>query len=401
MGAGSFFIRKGVIDFLVAQPKLSGAHLAAYLVLARFTDELGVFTTAGATAIQKNTGLSWKRANEVLSDLMSLRGLIDPFKGNTKKNERRLLWPIDEYCALIKADPPSGRTTYALSNLSSGSDENAWFSNELVDGYGAFKTPLKTLIKYGDTAFRLLLMMYGHNDMEKFGGVNPYYVWESFSLEDIDSAPNGFDLHHAASLQKITNTHFAQKCLRLSEVPKDEDERKKALAPFWQALKGLQSSGLIYPVVTVFNDDPSKEKNSSASLLYVLHTKTQSGYVPKGEDGLASDTARISSDFFKRPVCDSQGRFYGRYAVIVPAGMPVNVTGIFRLRFRVSNPANAGVKDAWRMIADANNEAKAWMNAIEGKKPEKEGVTSLLSMGNNPTQSPVSYALDQELETPF
>ena len=71
------------------------------------------------------------------------------------------------------------------------------------------------------------------------------------------------------------------------------------------------------------------------------------------------------------------------------------------LRFRVSNPANAGVKDAWRMIADANNEAKAWMNAIEGKKPEKEGVTYLLSMGNNPTQSPVSYALDQELETPF
>ena len=400
MGAGSFFIRKGVIDFLVAQQKISGAHLAAYLVLARFTDELGIFTTAGATAIQKNTGLSWKRANEVLADLMALRGLIDPFKGNTKKNEGRLLWPIDEYCALIKADPPSGRTTYALSNLASGSDENAWFSNELVDGYGAFKTPLKTLIKYGDTAFRLLLMMYGHHDMEKFGGVNPYYVWESFSLEDIDSAPNGFDLHHAASLQKITNTHFAQKCLRLSEVPKDEDERKKALAPFWQALKGLQSSGLVYPVVTVFNDDPSKEKNSSASLLYVLHTKTQSGYVPKGEDGLASDTARISSDFFKRPVCDSQGRFYGRYAVIVPAGMPVNVTGIFRLRFRVSNPANAGVKDAWRMIADANNEAKAWMNAIEGKKPEKEGVTSLLSMGSNPTQGSV-HVDPEDCETPF
>ena len=401
MGAGSFFIRKGVIDFLVAQQKISGAHLAAYLVLARFTDELGIFTTAGATAIQKNTGLSWKRANEVLADLMSLRGLIDPFKGNTKKNEGRILWPIDEYCALIKADPPSGRTTYALSNLASGSDENAWFSNELVDGYGAFKTPLKTLIKYGDTAFRLLLMMYGYNDMENFGGVNPYYVCEKFSLEDIDSAPNGFDLHHAASLHHSTNTPFAQKCLGLSEWPKDGAEKEKAIAPFWQALKGLQSSGLVYPVVTVFNDDPSKEKNSSASLLYVLHTKTQSGYVPKGEDGLASDTARISSDFFKRPVCDSQGRFYGRYAVIVPAGMPVNVTGIFRLRFRVSNPANAGVKDAWRMIADANNEAKAWMNAIEGKKPEKEGVTSLLSMGNNPTQSPVSYALDQELETPF
>mgnify|MGYP001201200671 CR=1 FL=1 len=399
MGAGSFFIRKSVIDLLVARQNLSGAHLAAYLVLARFTDELGIFTTAGATAIQKNTGLSWKRANEVLADLMALRGLIDPFKGNTKRNEGRLLWPIDEYCALIKEDPPSGRTTYALSNLASGSDENAWFSNELVDGYGAFKTPLKTLIKYGDTAFRLLLMMYGYNDMENFGGVNPYYVCEKFSLEDIDSAPNGFDLYHAVS--ENSYTRFAQGCLGLSEWPKDGAEKEKAIAPFWQALKGLQSSGLVYPVVTVFNDDPSKEKNSSASLLYVLHTKTQSGYVPKGEDGLASDTARISSDFFKRPVCDSQGRFYGRYAVIVPAGMPVNVTGIFRLRFRVSNPANAGVKDAWRMIADANNEAKAWMNAIEGKKPEKEGVTSLLSMGNNPTQSPVSYALDQELETPF
>lgn len=81
-------------------------------------------------------------------------------------------------------------------------------------------------------------MMYGHHDMEKFGGVNPYYVWESFSLEDIDSAPNGFDLHHAASLRKITNTPLAQKCLRLSELPKDEDERKKAIAPFLAGFEG-------------------------------------------------------------------------------------------------------------------------------------------------------------------
>lgn len=331
---------------------------------------------------------------------MALRGLIDPFKGNTKKNEVRLLWPIDEYCALIKADPPSERTTYALSSFASGSDENAWFSNELVDGYGAFKTPLKTLIKYGDTAFRLLLMMYRHNDMEKFGGVNPYYVYEKFSLEDIDSAPNGFDLHHAAFLHQIVNTPFARACLRLSEWPKDEGEKEKAIAPFWQALKGLQSSGLIYPVVTVFNDDPSKEKNSSASLLYILHTKTQSGFVPKGEEGLSSDTARISGDIYKRPVCDSQGRFYGRYAVVVPAGMPVNVTGIFRLRFRVSNAANAGVKDTWRMIADANNEAKAWMNAIEGKRPDKDRASFSASMGSNPTQGPVQVD-PEDCETPF
>ena len=372
MGTGSFFIRKSDIDFLIAQSEFSAAHLAAYVVLARFTDGSGVFTTAGATAIQKNTGLSWKRANAVLADLLKVRRYVDVFRGKSKKNEGRFVWPIDEYCALIKAEPPSGHTTYALSNLSIGDGEDAWFSNELVDGYGAFQTPLKTLIKYGDTAFRLLLLMYKYNDMEQFGGVNPYHVYQCFYIQKIDTG-SGFDFYHANF--KNATTRIAQECLRLSAWPNDEDEKEKAIAPFWQALEGLQSCGLIYPVITVFNGDPTE--NSNSSLLYILHTKTHSGYIPKGEEGLSSDTARIANDIYSRPVCDSQGRFYGRYAVIVPAGMPAHVTGIFRLRFRVSNPANAGVKDAWRMIAEANNEAKAWMNKAEGKKTEKADAKEL------------------------
>ena len=373
MGKGSFRITKHVIDLLVSQKDFSAAHLAGYLLLARFTDESGVYTTAGASALQRYVGLSWKRANSVLEDLLRVRHHTDCSKKKPVTYEWRYVWPVNNYCEAHGVESGLPHLTYALPAF--GSDgEWVWFSNELVDGYGAFQNPLKALVKYGDAALRLLLLMYKYNDMEQFGGVNPYHVYQKFEGVKQYSYMPGFDFYHFE--EKHSTTRIALECVGLSEWPsgknKKETEELKdaAIRPFWQALTGLQTCGLVYPVVTVFNADPSE--NRHPDLLYVLHAKTNSGYTPKGEEGLASDTARIANDINKRPVCDAQGRFYGRYAVIVPAGMPAHVSGVYRLRFRVSNPANAGVKDAWRMMADANNQAKAWLNKIEGKPAAKD-----------------------------
>lgn len=384
MGNGSFRITRHTIDLLVSQQDFSAAHMAAYLVLARFTDESGVYTTAGASALQRYIGLSWKRANAVLEDLLWVRQYTDHSQKKPMTREWRYVWPITNYCEAHSTEPGLPRLTYALP-VFAGDGEWVWFSNELVDGYGAFQNPLKALVKYGNTAVRLLLLMYKYNAMDTFGGIDPYRAHQEFKGQELSSCVPGFDFYHFEF--QHSSVRIAKECLRLTAWPtgknkkENEELEQKAIAPFWQALKGLETCGLIYPVVTVFNADPSVNRNPD--LLYVLHAKTNSGYTPKGEEGLASDTARIANDINKRPVCDSQGRFYGRYAVIVPAGMPAHVCGVYRLRFRVSNPANAGVKDTWRMISDANNQAKAWINKIEGKTPA--------ALPTDPTQDGNAY----------
>lgn len=392
MGKGSFRVTKHTIDLLVNQHEFSAAHIAAYLVLARFTDESGVYSTAGASALQRYIGLNWKRANSILEDLLRVRTHTDCTGKKPVRHEWRYVWRVNDYCEAHGTESELPRLTYALHPFSADG-EWIWFSNELVDGYGAFQNPLKALVKYGDVALRMLLLMYKYNAMETFGGVDPYYVHKKFKGEKLSSYAPGFDFYHFESDSKCSR--IAKECLRLSAWPtgknkkETEELEQKAIAPYWQALTGLETCGLIYPVVTVFNADASENRNPD--LLYILHAKTNSGYIPKGEEGLASDTARIANDINKRPVCDAQGRFYGRYAVIVPAGMPAHVCGVYRLRFRVSNPINAGVRDAWRMIAEANNQAKAWMNRIEGKTPSEQQKPGPESTENMPIQDGIAY----------
>ena len=65
------------------------------------------------------------------------------------------------------------------------------------------------------------------------------------------------------------------------------------------------------------------------------------------------------------------GRLDGTYAAIVPTGYPAMIAGVYRLRFRVANPKNAGVKGAWARIHTNNREAFELVQAIRAanKKP--------------------------------
>jgi len=82
-----------------------------------------------------------------------------------------------------------------------------------------------------------------------------------------------------------------------------------------------------------------------------------------GEEGLASITANTAGAI-GWPVATSGGTFDGTYAAIVPRGQGAMIAGIYRPRFRVANPKNAGVKNAWTRIHDGNAEALEFVNAI-------------------------------------
>jgi hypothetical protein len=106
-----------------------------------------------------------------------------------------------------------------------------------------------------------------------------------------------------------------------------------------------------------------KHTHAEAQVVYELNAKTRHGYKPKGEGGLGGPTAKLSG-LLSKPVTDSMGRFYDKYAAIVPAGIETHIIGIWRLRFRVSNPKNHGVRGAWARIHRGQEEALGWIKDV-------------------------------------
>ena len=123
----------------------------------------------------------------------------------------------------------------------------------------------------------------------------------------------------------------------------------------------------------VLNRNATKAKFSSgteysdipgdAEPFYELDCRSKHGYKPDGEEGVGWATAKTAGDFGK-PVTLEGGTFDGTYAAFVPDGYPCMIAGIYRLRFQVANPKNAGVKGAWAGIHQRNREALELVNSI-------------------------------------
>ena len=124
---------------------------------------------------------------------------------------------------------------------------------------------------------------------------------------------------------------------------------------------------------------------TDAEPLYVLDTRSRHGYKPKGEEGLAGVTARTAGET-GQPLTDRDGSFTLTYAAIVPDGCAAMVAGIFRLRFRVANPKNAGVKHTWANIGANNRDAFKFLQRVRAANglapadspfPPREGTTGV------------------------
>jgi hypothetical protein len=144
--------------------------------------------------------------------------------------------------------------------------------------------------------------------------------------------------------------------------------------PVWRALEALVSAGLAYQVVLVLNRNAEKKKFSSgdefgdipqdAEPYYELDCRSLHGYKPLGEsDGIGWLTARTAGEL-GISVALTEGKFDGTYAAIVPKGFGCMIAGIFRLRFRVANPKNAGVSGTWAGIHTRNREALDFVNRM-------------------------------------
>ena len=371
-GQGSFAISRRAIDVLIAN-RARAAQIATYLVLARYSDASGELTSCGISGIKRALGIGDGIAQRAVDSLMRMNSNGRLITGNLDKcsSKMRLMYSPEQWARIRKTSIPEGATVrasvrYVLNGF--GNEQRVWFGNELVDGYGQFQQPLKRLKRGGDIAARLLLLLYAANDNDVFIGVPPagnaYHKFETERVVTIGA----YDLYHAEDADQTAYPSLFLPSLGISRLPEKESEQDEAMRRFWHALRFLVNAGFIYSVITVLDaaiDHPDTQP------IYFLHTKTRHGYRPAGEEGVAGALARIA-DRYDCPVTDSSGRFYNKFAAIVPAGVQPHVAGIYRLRFRVRNVRNHTIKTAWTNLRRSQAEVHDWVRELNGEGDSAE-----------------------------
>ena len=406
-GPGSFWIPKAALNALLDNGA-TAYEVCTYLTLAKFTDESGRYSAASIRAVNTATGANKTRGGPVdraLERLKTIRAKSVKKVSNGKSGKSHAwvdqitdLGPIlfdrdgwfEATGELLPDYGPKVIKTirYVLPDFEEPPEDRVWFGNNLVSGVGGFTQPLKALKNAGDVAARLLLALYEVNDMETWGGVRPvgagHGPWVHYEPVDTDTRiTGGARLHRAKDAGPVAIIE--------KRITEDKDQ-------YWRALSALQSAGLVYEVVMVLNRNAIKAKFSSgaeysdipqdAEPYYELDCLSKHGYKPDGEEGVGWATAKTAGDFGK-PVTLKGGKFDGTYAAFVPDGYGAMIAGIYRLRFRVANPKNAGVKGAWAGIHQRNREALELVNSIRSASGS-EPLTSPKAQAEAAKDAPVS-----------
>jgi hypothetical protein len=362
-GAGSFRITMEAFQILI-ENKASAWQIGAYLCLARHTEKTGKFSTAGYKKIYESTGASPGSekqpgvARRLVKELMELSCVSD--NGICK-----LLYAPQEWQEMTgEPIPETANKLYPISFVLNDFDSGdwIWMANELVDGYGRFKHPLKRLKQCGDVAGRLLLIAYCGNNMEEFGGVQPQnFFYKSYRFYEHKLTAHGFTFNIFNEDRKVVSGRVFQQAFG-SSLSKVKREREFQSNQIMNALASLESQGFIYEITTVVDAPPDTDDSRP---IYELHNKSYNQN--KGEEGLVRRIDRIlaiakasmtDKQYF---IADTVGRYSKTFPVISRVGVIPDVVGIYRLRFRINNPKNYPVRAAWKRICDDRRE---WENEL-------------------------------------
>lgn len=382
-GAGSFCIPKAALNALLDN-NATAYEICTYLVLARFTDDSGRFSVANISAVNRHTGANKTKGGPVdraIERLKTIRAKGKQVVSNGRSGKSHamveqvtdlgpILYSRDAWhqeTGEILPDGPVERSKVlnVLPDFDEQPADRVWFGNNLVTGYATFTQPMKALKNAGDVAARLLLSLYAANDMETWGGIRP-----------IGSGRGPWT--HYEPVADDANLRGGARLIRAKDSGPVASIDKRITGAgetqtYFTALSALESAGLVYEVVLVLNRNAVKAKFSGgeeysgipddAEPLYELDCRSRHGYKPEGEEGIGWATANTAGAFGK-PVTIEGGQFDGTYAAIVPTGYGAMIAGVYRLRFRVSNPKNAGVKGTWAGIHQRNKEALELVNSI-------------------------------------
>lgn len=360
---GSFRIAREACQLLL-DCKATAWQIGAYMTLSRHTDASGKYSTAAHKRIYETTGA----APGTEKQPGAARRLVQDLRAFTAINYdceiNKLIYTPTDWTLVTGQDVPDTPhklfpVSFVLNDFNT--DDWVWFANELVDGHGRFLQPLKRLKQCGDVAARLLLMAYMANNMEEYGGVQPLgNFFAKYGLIQHLSSSNGFTFHMFGQQTRCFSETV--KTLTIGEYELLDNNESKVE----NALLSLESQGFVYEMVTVMDASPT---SVDARPMYELHNRSKREN--KGEEGLARRIDRVLSKAMKANrdleyyVADSFGRYQKRLPVLSRVGVAPYVVGIFRLRFRVSNPKNYSVVAAWRRIGSDRHYWEGELNYLE------------------------------------
>lgn len=385
-GPRSFCVPRAAIEALL-DARADAYTICAYLTLASHTDESGMYSPASAKAVSVKTGankmsggpvpLAMQRLKEIRASRIEQVSNGKAGKSHAMVEQKIDLGPIlfdretwGQQPGEILPDGPTerGKIRHVLPTFGEALKDRVWFGSGLVEGHGEHKRPLKDLKDAGDIAARLLLAMYAACDMETWGGVRP-----------VGQISGPWKRYEPVSENRILSAGAVLIRAKDAGIVASIDKRVSGGDDnaYWDALRALESTGLFYEVVLVLNRNAKPAKFASgadygqipddAEPLYELNCRSLHGYKPKGEEGLGGITARTAGDV-GAPVTTTGGVFDGTYAAIVKRGQGAMIAGIYRPRYRVSNPKNAGVKDAWARIHENNRDYYTFLSSLRSAK---------------------------------
>jgi hypothetical protein len=395
-GPGSFCIPRAALEALI-DARATAYEICTYLILARFTDVSGQFSSASLHAVNRYTGANKTKGGPIdraIARLKTLRARRKTVVSNGRSGKAHQMveqwvdlgpilfdrdaWQADKQLPVPDGPGERARILYVLPDFDEPFDERVWFGGNLATGLAGFDFPLKSLKNAGDVAARLLLLMYADNDMETWGGVRPSTTrreggpWNHYEpVSDDCRLRGGVRLIRCKDAGQIGSSAMFSRAWRAPSPSDWWKQHSEANEPVWAALRALKSSGLIYEVVMVLNRSAVKRHFSSgaeygdipddAEPLYELDCRSQHGYKPVGEEGIGGLIASTAGDL-GHPVTTAGGTFDGTYGAFVLDGHGAMIAGIYRLRFRVSNRNNAGVTNAWARIHQNQRDALALLH---------------------------------------
>jgi hypothetical protein len=260
----------------------------------------------------------------------------------------------------VLADPARrGDVRHVLPHFGEPLADRVWIGNNLVTGVPGYSRPLKAVKDAGDVAARVLLALYAGHAMDAWGGCDPTTtVCRLYQPAARPPATTVAEVHlGAGSVMTAWQPLGISACdpmLRAGPWASWQ-EHTAAGGPLFTALRLLESLGLVYEVALAVNRRYSATRMpADIEPLYELAARLPPGYDGRSEAGMQRAIATTLDELGH--VLDPEPA--GGHRVIAPDGQPHQVLGVYRLRFRVSNPKNAGVKGAWARIHNGTVDAR-------------------------------------------
>ena len=347
--SGSFCIPIRAID-LLSKKDIDSRVIGAYLVIAMFTAEDCISSSAGIQALENYLKCGKTAAERYVRELVQLGIMIDLRSG-----------------LLVDQKAQRAAVRFKLHDFDEAIEERAWFDRSLVE-FTDQKTKHSRIFKLCEErveCIQILLWMHAHMPLGATTvqhplpptcepGVFVRYHWD-------EEHTRQFESH---TVQVVCYPSFSLEGCDLLMLYSHLSLEK--------AVDKLLQKGFLYEVIMVWDQPLVPHPDSRKNGLYIavgskplcqLHSRKCGGKLSDDEVGVSHLTLQAAAQADIQ-LFDHEGVIENKFVVISKTGRPVGVAGVYRLSHRVKNPKNRGVKEAWAALMDTEYDYRKWLTCL-------------------------------------